>query len=93
LTMVLLVGIGLSYVAQNALANTLIQFAAPDELRGRVMSIYSLTFQAMMRFGGMQAGLLGDLLGVPLTVGSGAVICLLYGLFVAWRYPRVRHLA
>jgi MFS family permease len=93
LTMVILVGIGLSYVAQNALANTLIQIVAPDELRGRVMSFYSLTFQAMMRFGGLQAGLLGDLWGVPLTVGSGAAVCLLYGLYVAWRFPRVRQLA
>lgn len=92
-TLLVLVGIGFSYVAQNVLANTLIQMSVPDELRGRVMSFYSLTFQGMMRLGGMQAGLLGDLWGAPLAVGVGAAVCLVYGAFVAWRYPRVRALA
>ncbi len=89
----LLVGIGLSFVAQNALVNTLIQITVPDELRGRVMSFYSLTFQGMMRLGGMQAGLMGDWLGAPLAVGIGAAICLAYGLFVALRFPNVRNLS
>jgi MFS family permease len=93
LTLALLVGIGVAYVTQNALANTLIQFAVPDELRGRVMSFYSLTFQMMMRMGGMQAGVFGDSFGAPLTVGVGAVGCLVYGIVVAFRFPRVRKLA
>jgi hypothetical protein len=42
---------------------------------------------------GVQAGLLGDRLGAPLTVGLGAAVCLIYGLFVAWRFPRVRRMA
>ena len=93
LSLIVLVGIGFSFVAQNALANTLIQLVVPDELRGRVMGFYSLVFQGMMRLGGMQAGLMGDAFGAPFAVGVGAVVCLAYGLFVAWRYPRVRQLA
>jgi len=93
LSCALLVGIGFSFVAQNALANTLIQVTVPDMLRGRVMSFYSLTFQGMMRMGGMQAGVMGDALGAPLAVGIGGVICLAYGLFVALRYPKVREMA
>ena len=93
LTLLLLVGVGFSFVTQNALANTLIQLSLPDELRGRVMSFYSLIFQGMMRLGGMQAGLMGDSLGAPMGVGLGAAVCLAYGVFVAWRYPRVRELA
>jgi MFS family permease len=93
LTLVLLVGVGFSFVAQNALANTLIQLTVPDELRGRVMSFYSLTFQGMMRLGGMQAGLVGDQFSAPVAVGVGALVCLAYGGFVALRYPRVREMA
>ncbi len=92
LTLFLLLGVGFSFVVQNALTNTLIQLAVPDSLRGRVMSFYSLTFQVMMRLGGMQAGVFGDALGAPLTVGLGALLCLLYGLYVAWRVPGVRRL-
>jgi MFS family permease len=93
LTLFLLMGVGFSFVAQNALANTLLQISTPDELRGRVMSFYALTFNIMMRLGAGQAGAMGEWLGAPLAVGIGAVLCLAYGLFVAWRYPRLRQLA
>jgi len=59
-SLVLMVLAGISFVWQNALANTLLQLITPDELRGRVMSLYSLTFQGMMRVGGLQAGLVAD---------------------------------
>ena len=91
-TAVVLTGVGFSFVIQNALANTLLQVSVPDELRGRVMSFYVLTFNVMMRFGGMQAGVFGQWLGAPAAVAIGAVACLAYGLFVAWRYPKVRRL-
>jgi MFS family permease len=84
--------IGFSFVWQNALANTLLQFVTPDELRGRVMGVYSMTFQAMFRLGGLQAGFIADWLGAPISVGIGAIASLLYGLFVAIRYPKVRQL-
>lgn len=93
LSMALLVGVGFAFVAQNAVANTLLQISTPDHLRGRVMSFYTLTFQLSMRAGGMQAGLLGDALGAPLAVGAGAALCLAYGAYVALRFPAVRRLA
>ena len=92
LSLTLTLFIGFSFVWQNALANTLLQFVTPDELRGRVMGVYSMTFQAMFRLGGLQAGFMADRLGAPIAVGIGAAISLLYGLFVAFRYPKVRQL-
>jgi predicted MFS family arabinose efflux permease len=88
----LLMLIGASFVMQNALANTLLQIITPDEVRGRVMSVYTLTFQTSNRLGGLQAGLMADRFGAPLTVGIGAVISLIFGLFVAIRYPKLRKL-
>jgi MFS family permease len=87
-----MLGIGFSFVWQNALANTLLQFVTPDELRGRVMGVYSMTFQAMFRLGGLQAGYVADWLGAPFSVGIGAAISLLYGIFVAFRFPKLRKL-
>jgi predicted MFS family arabinose efflux permease len=81
---------GVSFVLQNVLANTLLQIASPDELRGRVMSFYTMTFQGMMRLGGLQAGLMADWLTAPLSVGIGAGISVVYGLYVAVRYPEIR---
>jgi len=93
LSLVLMLLVGVSFVWQNALANTLLQIATPDELRGRVMSLWSLTFQGMMRVGGLQAGFVADWIGAPLSVGLGAWISLGFGLFVAVRFPKVREMA
>lgn len=92
LSLILTLFIGFSFVWQNALANTLLQFVTPDELRGRVMGVYTMTFQTMFRLGGLQAGFVADWLGAPISVGIGAAVSLLYGLFVAFRYPKVRRL-
>lgn len=92
LSLVVMLLIGFSFVLQNALANTLLQITTPDELRGRVMSIYTLTFQVTMRLGSLQAGYVADWAGAPFSVGIGAVISLLYGLFVFVKYPKVRRL-
>ena len=92
LSLILTLFIGFSFVWQNALANTLLQFVTPDGLRGRVMGVYTMSFQSMFRLGGLQAGFVTDWLGAPITVGIGAAISLLFGLFVALRYPKVRQL-
>jgi len=93
LSIAILLGVGAFFVAQNALTNTLLQIITPDRLRGRVMSLYSLIFQGMMRAGGMQAGLVGELAGAPFAVGIGAILSAGYGLLVWWRWPEIRRLA
>ena len=92
-SLALMVLVGLGQVFQNTLANTLVQITAPDELRGRVMSQYSLVTQGMHQLGGLQAGFVADWIGAPLSVGIGAAISLIYGIFVFIKYPRVRALA
>lgn len=92
LSLFLMVLVGMGQVCQNALANTLLQITAPDKLRGRVMSQYSLVTQGMHQLGGLQAGFVADWIGAPLSVGIGAAISLLYGIFVFFRYPRVREM-
>jgi MFS family permease len=92
LSMILMLFIGFSFVWQNALANTLLQFVTPDELRGRVMGVYSMTFQTMFRLGGLQAGLVADWFSASISVAIGAAVSLIYGIFVAIRFPKLREL-
>jgi MFS family permease len=92
LSIVLMVLTGLSRVMQNAMANTLLQITAPDSMRGRVMSLYSLVSQGMMQLGGVQAGFVADWIGAPLSIGIGAAVSLAYGGYVAVRYRQVREM-
>ncbi|MGB8981322.1 MAG: MFS transporter [Anaerolineales bacterium] len=92
LSLVVMLLVGMSQVFQNAMANTLLQLTAPDQLRGRVMSLYLLVSHGMMQLGGLQAGFAADWAGAPVSIGVGAGFSLLYGVFVAMRYPRVRNL-
>lgn len=92
LSLVLMVLTGLTRVMQNAMANTLLQITAPDAMRGRVMSLYSLVSQGMMQLGGVQAGFVADWIGAPLSIGIGAAISLAYGGYVAVRYRQVREM-
>jgi MFS family permease len=89
-SLVLMLFIGFSFVWQNSLANTLLQLLTPDDLRARVMSLYTTTFQGMTRLGSLQAGYMGDWFGAPFAIGLGAVISLAYGVFVVFRFPSVR---
>jgi len=93
LSLVMMMFVGMSHVFQNAMANTLLQLTAPDPLRGRVMSLYSLVSHGMTHVGGLQAGFVADWVGAPISIGVGAGFSLLYGLFVAVRYRQVRNLA
>ncbi len=89
---VLLVAVGITHVLQNALANTLLQIASPDALRGRVMSLYALMHSGMTNVGGLQVGFLADAVSAPLSVGAGAAIALVYSSYVSTRYPQVREM-
>jgi MFS family permease len=92
LSMLVLLGVGIVFILQNALANTLVQYSSPDQLRGRVMGIYSILFQGMQGAGRMQAGLTETFTSAPISVAIGAAASLAYGLFVLFRWPAIRKL-
>ena len=92
LSLIALVGFGWGLITQNALTNTLLQTIVPGELRGRILSLYTLMFMGMLPFGSLQIGALAEKLGAPVALTIGATICLGFGLFVWWRWPHVRRL-
>lgn len=68
--------LGLGIVLQVASINTYIQSVVPNELRGRIMSFYTLCFMGFMPIGAFQAGLVAHFIGAPLSLALGAVILL-----------------
>ena len=77
LSALLLVPAGFSMMTQMSSSNTLIQAMIPDELRGRVMSVYSMMFMGLAPIGALLAGSLAGLIGAPETVALGGAICVL----------------
>jgi MFS family permease len=86
----LLVPVGFSMMVEMASSNTLLQMMVPDELRGRVMAVYSMMFMGMAPIGALMAGTLAGSWGAPRTVAVGGVVCALGALVFRWRLPRLR---
>ena len=92
LSLLALVGVGWGYVMMLNTANALVQTAVSDELRGRVMGLYTLGFLGVMPIGSLLAGGVAEVTSEPLAVVLSALI--MFG-FAAWlwlRVPRLRAL-
>ncbi len=70
---------------------TMLQLVVPDELRGRVMSLYMLD-RGFMPAGALFAGTAAHFIGAPMTVATMGAIVILLTLLVAWRIPAIRTL-
>ena len=76
LSMVLLVPVGFTMMVQMASSNTLLQSMVPDQMRGRVIALYSMMFMGMAPFGAFFAGAVAHRIGAPWTVAIGGVACI-----------------
>src|SRR6267378_3048355 len=81
---------GFTMMMQFTSINTLIQAMVPDQLRGRVMSLYSMMFLGMAPLGSLVAGTLADRIGAPVTVALGGLASLAGGIVFARKWPSLR---
>src|SRR5882724_1273001 len=75
LSLVLLLFAGFGMLLFFSTSNTVLQTIVPDEMRGRVMGVWSLVFGAMIPLGSLEAGAVAHWLGTPFALGFGAIIC------------------
>jgi len=90
LSAALLLPAGYSMMLQMACSNTLIQTMVPDQLRGRVMSVYSMMFMGMAPFGAFFGGALAHRIGAPITVATGGAACVLGAIWFGRALPELR---
>jgi MFS family permease len=90
LSFVMLVFCGFTMMMQFTATNTLIQAMVPEQLRGRVMSLYAMMFLGMMPLGSLVAGKLADYIGAPTTVAIGGLASCIGGLVFARKWPALR---
>ena len=81
-SLIFLVGTGWGMISLVATCNTLLQEIIPDQLRGRVMSFYTMMFMGTMPIGSFLAGTLGQTLGVIWAVRIGGLFCVGISLFL-----------
>jgi MFS family permease len=87
---VTLLPVGFSLMLQMSSSNTLVQSMVPDELRGRVMAVYSMMFMGMAPFGALLGGAIADKLGAPIAVAIGAIACLMGAAWFGLQLPKIR---
>jgi len=85
LSATILVPVGFLMMIEMGACNTMIQSMVPDDLRGRVMSVYSMMLMGMGPLGSLVAGAAADRLGAPVTVAVAGGACIGAAiLFWAW---------
>jgi len=90
LSLLLLLATGLGFMVQMAASNTLIQTLVEDDMRGRVMSFYTMAFMGTTPFGSLLAGSLASRIGAPSTLVLGGAGCLAAALWFARLLPGLR---
>jgi len=92
LSLLVLVGVGWAMMIVFNLLNALIQARVDDALRGRVMSVYSLSFFGFMPISALMVGTLADATSEPLAVAAMALVCLGFAVWLWLRAPQIRKL-
>jgi MFS family permease len=83
---VLLAVAGAALMIAFSLLTSLVQLIAPNEMRGRVMSIYMVAFRGGMPLGSLITGLAIDRIGAPAAIAvNGAILTLVAAWFLVRR--------
>ena len=83
---------GMFGVMQLVITNTAMQTAAPDSLRGRVVSLHTWAINAPAPFASLLIGKLAQQFGAPTAVVVCTSVCIVFALVLAF-VPEVRRIA
>jgi MFS family permease len=91
-SLIAIAAMGFTFMMIVNLSNAMVQTRITDEMRGRVMGVYTFFFFGAFPIGSLIAGWSADAIGEPLTVMISAVILLVFALWVIWRQPALREM-
>ena len=83
---------GAALLVVFSLTASLVQLAVPDELRGRVMSIYLMAFRGGLPVGSLVSGYFTTIAPTPTVIGVNAGLLAVVGLYFLIRGHGVRDL-
>jgi MFS family permease len=88
MSMMLIVGFGM--MMGMASSNTIIQTLVKENMRGRVMSYYTMAFVGMAPFGSLLAGGLAHWFSAPIAITLTGSCCIVGGLWFSTQLPAMR---
>jgi MFS family permease len=91
-SLVILLAMGGFGVMATAIINTLLQSMVEDEFRGRIMSVFMITFVGIMPFGNLVAGIIAQIWGVSLAVFLSGITCFSAFVIINLLVPDLRRL-
>jgi MFS family permease len=83
---------GFGMMMQMASSNTVLQTLVDDDKRGRVMSLYSMSFMGMAPLGSLMAGALAARWGAPLALAAGGLGCVVAAGVFGTHLPALREI-
>ncbi len=90
LSCVFLVASGFAMIVVTASTNTVLQTIVSDEMRGRVMSLYTMAFVGTTPVGGLVGGAIANRVGAPIAIAFGGLGCIAVAGWTFRRLPALR---
>lgn len=92
ISLLLLVVAGTASMTYSSLNQTQIQTLAPDHMRGRILSVLTLTTFGMMPLGNLIGGIIAQRFSAPAVLVGGGIICAGFALFLVISRSKVLQL-
>jgi MFS family permease len=83
---------GIGMMIQLAGSNTMLQTIVDNDKRGRVMSLYAMSFRGVAPFGSLLAGAAAGIIGASLTLAVGGIFCVIGAVYFLINLPKMRAL-
>ncbi|MDZ7959895.1 MAG: MFS transporter [Aulosira sp. DedQUE10] len=84
--------VGLGTILQIAASNTFLQTIVEEDKRGRLMSLYTMSFLGMIPVGNLLGGFLASRIGAPNTLIIDGIACIIGSIFFYKQLPALKRL-
>ncbi|AVZ30958.1 MFS transporter [Nodularia spumigena] len=87
LSLFIMLFVGLGTFLQVAASNTFLQTIVEDDKRGRLMSLYTMSFLGILPLGHLLGGFLANRIGAPNTLAIDGIVCILGSILFYRKLP------
>jgi MFS family permease len=90
LSLFIMLFVGLGTILQIAASNTFLQTIVEDDKRGRLMSLYTMSFLGMLPLGNLLGGFLANRIGAPNTLMINGIVCIIGSILFYRQIPNLK---